>query len=121
MTIEITVPQSLPQQPDWLLTKGGADVWLDLVARAAQVGATELDSTTLACYCNLLADLAACWATGASPPVSAITAAFRYAEALGLSGMKSRVVKGIALGVSAGPNPFDKFKCKTARDGGGPK
>jgi hypothetical protein len=56
MTIELTVPHSLPQQPDWLLTKGGVQVWLDLVARAAQVGATELDSTTLALYCNLLAE-----------------------------------------------------------------
>jgi hypothetical protein len=47
-TFEITTPKSLPQQPDALLTKGGAQFWLDLVGRAAQVGATELDSITLA-------------------------------------------------------------------------
>jgi phage terminase small subunit len=110
-TVEITVPQSPPQQPDWLLTKGGAQVWLDLVPRATQVGATELDSTTLALYCNLLSNIAMCEATGNSPPISAIAIALRYADALGLSGIKSRVVKGIdpTLRAVSASNPFHKF------------
>ena len=40
LIFEIVAPQKLPQQPYWLLTKGGAQVWLDLVGRAAQVGET---------------------------------------------------------------------------------
>jgi hypothetical protein len=111
LTFEITVLKSLPQQPDWLLTKGGAQVWLDLVGRAAQVGATELDSTVLALYCNLLSDIATAAANGFSPPVSALAIALRYGEALGLSGVKSRVIKGIdpTNQPPAEPNPFTKF------------
>jgi hypothetical protein len=111
LTIEITVPKSLPQQPDSLLTKGGAQFWLDLVGRAAQVGATELDSTTLALYCNILADIATAAQNGFSPPISAYSAAIKYAEMLGLAGMKSRVVKGIDPTnlPPAQPNPFHRF------------
>jgi hypothetical protein len=113
MTIEIIVPQNLPQQPDWLLTKSGAQVWLDLVGRAARVGATELDSTTLALYCNLLADIATAAAGGHSPPISALTAALRYAEALGLSGVKSRVIKGAdPTTCTPADNPFLRHREK---------
>jgi hypothetical protein len=110
-TFEITVPKSLPIQPDWLLTKGGSQVWLDLLGRASQVGATELDSTALATLCNLLSDMAACWATGASPPVSAIGIAHKLSESLGLSGVKSRIARGLDLTpCPATENPYDKFK-----------
>jgi hypothetical protein len=112
LTFEIVVPKSLPQQPDWLLTKGGQQVWLDLVGRAAQVGATELDSTVLALYCNMLSDIATAAANGFAPPASAYAQAHRYAEWLGLAGMKSRVFKGRDPTnlPPAGENPFDRFK-----------
>jgi hypothetical protein len=111
LTFEITTPQSLPQQPDWLLTKAGAIIWLDLVGRATQVGASELDSTTLALYCNILADIATAAANGFSPPISAYSVAAKYAEMLGLAGVKSRVIKGVdPTKVQKEPNPFDRFK-----------
>jgi hypothetical protein len=109
MTFEIITPKSLPQQPDILLTKLGAQIWLDIIGRATQAGASELDSYTLGLLCNLLADLSACWATGSSPPISAIGAAHRLSESLGMSGTKSRVAKGIDLNRPAQPNPFAKF------------
>jgi hypothetical protein len=113
LTFEITVPKSLPQQPDWLLTKGGQQVWLDLVGRASQVGATELDSTTLGLYCNILADISTAAANGFSPPISAYSVAIKYAEMLGLAGVKSRVFKGATHPTDrppAEPNPYNRFK-----------
>jgi hypothetical protein len=111
-TFEITTPKSPPQQPDALLTKGGAQFWLDLVGRAAQVGATELDSITLALLCNQLADIATAAANGFAPPASAYAQAHRYLESLGLSGVKSRVFKGAVHPADqppAQPNPYTKF------------
>jgi hypothetical protein len=111
LTFEITTPQSLPQQPDWLLTKAGAIIWLDLVGRATQVGASERDSTTLAMYCNILADIATAAANGFSPPISAYSVAAKYAEMLGLAGVKSRVIRGAdPTKTGKQPNPYDKFK-----------
>jgi hypothetical protein len=111
LTIEITTPQSLPQQPDWLLTKAGAIIWLDLVGRATQVGASELDSTTLALYCNILADIGTAAQNGFSPPISAYSVAAKYAEMLGLGGIKSRVIRGAdPTKAQKAANPYDKFK-----------
>lgn len=103
--LEIVSSIALPQQPDWL-TEAGKEIWLDEVGRVSSTGlATETDSAMFATYCNLQGACAEAWMTGEVPPASHLMEMRKLAEQFGLSGAKSRLIKG-AQGGQAGGNPF---------------
>lgn len=89
--VEITSPDTLPQQPDWL-TEDGKNAWLDLIGRVSTTGAaTELDSDLFAHFCNLSGACTAAWRAGAVPPAAHLTELRRLSEMFRVAGASSRV------------------------------
>ncbi|TKV42965.1 hypothetical protein A0U87_15195 [Sphingobium sp. MP9-4] len=96
--------RDVPVMPEWL-SPGAREVWAADIERIAATGATAVDSSAVALYCETMAVFVA--SVRAQEPVNA---AFRselrkQAELLGIAGAKSRLAR-IAAREPAKTSPF---------------
>ncbi|RSU77405.1 hypothetical protein BRX37_05985 [Sphingomonas sp. S-NIH.Pt3_0716] len=104
VSIATDIVRDLPVMPEWL-SPGAREVWTTDIERIAAMGATAVDSSAVALYCETMAVFVA--SVRASEPVNA---AFRselrkQAELLGIAGAKSRLAR-IASAEPVKASPF---------------
>jgi phage terminase small subunit len=104
VSISPDIVRDVPIMPEWL-SPGAQEVWASDVERIAAMGATAVDSSAVALYCETMAVFVASVRSG-EPANAAFRSELRkQMELLGIAGAKSRLAR-IASAEPAKASPF---------------